>query len=992
MPRAINAFLNIIVIFLTIFSAFVLYSEYSENFKTKITLLIQSEIKRTLNVDASIKSLSVKWVGFEPIVQMKNVYISDEQDRIFLEVPNSMIHINAFDSFQNQSVSIDKIVIDNTKLDLRYGKNKIFLNKKNLTDESYSVIKTNIPKIILNNSDIKLTDMNSNQISLFKARSLFASYRNNIIKIHSNFTHRASPNPITMVYRGELKEDKIESKIFISGNSIKVPYSVLPNQMKNLKSNYMSLRVWLNLHDTKVVRASGNISTDRLSMNIGKSIFTVENVNSDILFVKNNLFETLSLMRMNYALKGKNISNNKIVVSKDNKKNIKIFIKKNGNKMVKEFLPILGIKKSDTLAQLVSSNIENIQLHLNNRGSVDYFSLSLVDSSINIDDNYSLKNINARLYGTLLSGLINIDNLSINQGDRNMLNNVSGEISYISRGKSIYFSSSNFANNQNYNLSFSGYKTSKLPSIKLTISSNLRKLISPQDINLIDNLDYDGKGRIKVYFHRGIVFTKSLIEDVYINKSDDIYFSFPKIKLYSSSDLISSDNFNLSVNDMTFKSRIMTRSNSMSQRYVLSSTGFFDTELLSDYFDTKKLIQGKTKIKSVMTYDYSQKKTSSYITSDLRGVTLNFIEPFNKISDDKKNFSFRYQYYPPVPYPMSVNFQEHELKFKNDKGFIYTNISSPIARGFLKIPHDLDSTNTTIGSFEFLDTRFLRSDSIGVSISNIDIKSKHVKTSRAVLDDVHIILSPQDDYISIDNLSFNNLHLEMQSSGKWFTDKNEKTEILASIKSNNLGQALTGLGYPGALKGGDLDAKLEAEWSGSLEDFSFSNAKGDLNFTIKNGQINELDKGTQAIGQVLGLFSISSIPKRLSLDFSDFFSKGLRFDNLKSNVSLVNGIADTKKMTILGSFGEMRLSGKSNLVNETHDQTLLFIPDLSSTSLVTGAVLGGPIGAAASIFYDKLLKEFGLDTNKLAGIEYSIKGPWKNPKIRVTQSFKPVLN
>jgi uncharacterized protein YhdP len=88
----------------------------------------------------------------------------------------------------------------------------------------------------------------------------------------------------------------------------------------------------------------------------------------------------------------------------------------------------------------------------------------------------------------------------------------------------------------------------------------------------------------------------------------------------------------------------------------------------------------------------------------------------------------------------------------------------------------------------------------------------------------------------------------------------------------------------------------------------------------------------------------------------------------------------------------MRLSGKSDLLKETHDQVLIFIPDLSSTSLVTGAVIGGPIGAVASIFYDKLLKEFGVDTNKLAGIEYSIKGPWKDPEIKVTQSFKPILN
>ena len=44
----------------------------------------------------------------------------------------------------------------------------------------------------------------------------------------------------------------------------------------------------------------------------------------------------------------------------------------------------------------------------------------------------------------------------------------------------------------------------------------------------------------------------------------------------------------------------------------------------------------------------------------------------------------------------------------------------------------------------------------------------------------------------------------MQSYGKWYKDKNEKTEILADIKSDNLGQALTGLGYPGATQGREL--------------------------------------------------------------------------------------------------------------------------------------------------------------------------------------------
>jgi uncharacterized protein YhdP len=253
-------------------------------------------------------------------------------------------------------------------------------------------------------------------------------------------------------------------------------------------------------------------------------------------------------------------------------------------------------------------------------------------------------------------------------------------------------------------------------------------------------------------------------------------------------------------------------------------------------------------------------------------------------------------------------------------------------------------------------------------------------------------MQPMRDYIEITKLNFKNIHMEMRSSGKWFIKNKTRTELLADIESDNFGLALKTLGYPNIIKNGKLQAKLSGSWSGSIKDFSFSKTTGKLKFTIREGQINELDKGTQAIGQVLGLFSISSIPKRLSLDFSDFFSTGLSFDDLNSEINLSSGIADTKKMIITGSFGEMRLSGKSDLLKETHDQVLIFIPDLSSTSLVTGAVLGGPIGAAASIFYDKLLKEFGLDTNKLAGIEYSIKGPWKDPKIKVTQSFKPILN
>ena len=61
----------------------------------------------------------------------------------------------------------------------------------------------------------------------------------------------------------------------------------------------------LKLDGTNITRASGNIATDRLSMTVGQSIFTLVKVNSDLLFVKDSQSETLSLMRMNYVIDNK---------------------------------------------------------------------------------------------------------------------------------------------------------------------------------------------------------------------------------------------------------------------------------------------------------------------------------------------------------------------------------------------------------------------------------------------------------------------------------------------------------------------------------------------------------------------------------------------------------------------------------------------------------------------------------------------------------------
>ena len=80
-----------------------------------------------------------------------------------------------------------------------------------------------------------------------------------------------------------------------------------------------------------------------------------------------------------------------------------------------------------------------------------------------------------------------------------------------------------------------------------------------------------------------------------------------------------SDKFDLSINDERFASRITTGPDSKSQKFILTSNGVLDIKKLKDHIDVKDLIDGKTKIKAVVTYDYYQKELSSFITSNLEG-------------------------------------------------------------------------------------------------------------------------------------------------------------------------------------------------------------------------------------------------------------------------------------------------------------------------------------------------------------------------------------
>jgi uncharacterized protein YhdP len=71
---------------------------------------------------------------------------------------------------------------------------------------------------------------------------------------------------------------------------------------------------------------------------------------------------------------------------------------------------------------------------------------------------------------------------------------------------------------------------------------------------------------------------------------------------------------------------------------------------------------------------------------------------------------------------------------------------------------------------------------------------------------------------------------------------------------------------------------------------------------------------------VFGLLSLQTLPRRLTLDFSDVFKKGLTFDRIKGSFLLERGDAYTTNLYLDGPAARIDISGRTGLAVNDYDQ------------------------------------------------------------------------
>jgi uncharacterized protein (TIGR02099 family) len=269
---------------------------------------------------------------------------------------------------------------------------------------------------------------------------------------------------------------------------------------------------------------------------------------------------------------------------------------------------------------------------------------------------------------------------------------------------------------------------------------------------------------------------------------------------------------------------------------------------------------------------------------------------------------------------------------------------------------------------------------VPASLPPIDFQAEDLRYGLARLGRVRLETYPTLEGMHIERFEASSPELQITAQGDWnLIGGRERSSFGIRFSGEDLGKMLIALGYSVRVDRGRTEAGIEATWPGAPAAFELERLDGTLTLNVGQGRFLDVEPGA---GRILGLFSVTEITRRLSLDFRDFFETGLGFNTVTGSFVLDGGNAYTEDLDIDSPSATIRIRGRTGLKTLDYDQTVEVLPRTGGVLPVVGAIAGGPAGAALGAVAQSVLQQpLGQMTRTL----YRLSGSWSEPSTEVIE-------
>ncbi len=414
--------------------------------------------------------------------------------------------------------------------------------------------------------------------------------------------------------------------------------------------------------------------------------------------------------------------------------------------------------------------------------------------------------------------------------------------------------------------------------------------------------------------------------------------------------------------------------------------------------DLSRFITGATHYQAtVKLYQTAKMNNELIFSSNLQGIAIDLTPPFGKTAALKRDFSLGLSLAGSSQVLAQLKYGDlvaANLNVISGDDYRQVDIDSQQLKGRLRIAYPFSIKRPLSAQFE----RMVLSSSNEQTISSLNpqtlpplvITARQLVYASRNLGQLTLNTVPMSNGMLIQNFNLSMPDCNFKSHGQWTgVSHAQRTQLQGSMESANVRRFLDQMGWHlGALIVDKGKANFDLQWKGPPYNFSLANAGGVFSFALERGRIinlNESSNNKMDVGRMLSLFSLQTIPRRLSLDFSDLFEQGYSFDFIRADFSLKQGNAYIRKEAIFeGPVAQVTASGRIGLLTQDYDLRLSVSPYVTdSLPVVAGALTLNPLVGAAAWVVNKMI--LSKEVSKAVTYTYSVTGPWASP---VWQSAK----
>lgn len=196
-----------------------------------------------------------------------------------------------------------------------------------------------------------------------------------------------------------------------------------------------------------------------------------------------------------------------------------------------------------------------------------------------------------------------------------------------------------------------------------------------------------------------------------------------------------------------------------------------------------------------------------------------------------------------------------------------------------------------------------------------------------------------------------------------------------TLDLQNSGALLTRLGLPQAIRGGKGKLAGQLSWLGSPMAPDALNMTGDINVQINEGQFLKVEPG---MAKLLGVLSLQSLQRRLTLDFRDLFQSGFVFDAIDGDVKIGQGMATTRNLRMRGVQAVVLIEGQADLARETQDLHVYVVPEINASGASLAYAAINPVIGLGTFIAQTLLRKQIADASTQ---ELRVTGSWAQPQV-----------